>query len=252
MATLKYCKKCNRKNTEGFKYCPDCGSYLVVPEEKTQQEKYFIENGVLKGYIPRIPPIEGHIAIIPSSVTSIASRVFESKGVRRLILPKGLKKIGSYAFYEAKVETIKLPDSLEIIGMGAFERTDIKDIDIPSNVTKIEPDTFRSCKSLTNVDLHSGLIEIDGFAFSGCPKLTSIRIPKTIKKIADWAFYLTPIKDIFYAGTKLEFTRIEQKFDHRTNRTEYMGIRAMLGPGGTATVHCSNCTFELNYDSPTY
>ena len=70
--------------------------------------------------------------------------------------------------------------------------------------------------------------------------------------MADWAFNLTPIKGIYYAGTKLEFTRIEQKFDYRTNRTEYMGIRAMLGPRGKAIVHCSNGTFELNYDRPTY
>ena len=58
--------------------------------------------------------------IIPSFITTINSKIFESKGIIEIRLSEGLEYIGDDAFRINKIQEVVIPKSVKIIGHKAF------------------------------------------------------------------------------------------------------------------------------------
>jgi hypothetical protein len=64
----------------------------------------------------------------------------------------------------------------------------ITSIDIPSECEKINENTFKDCKYLTNITLSDTLNHIGDYAFRNCESLTSFEIPETITTMGEGVF----------------------------------------------------------------
>ena len=155
--------------------------------------------------------------IVPSSVTSIGSRAFESaKGLTSIIIPTSVTSIGIIAFsnatgltsiiipssvtsisdytfeFASSLTSITIPASVTSIGSNAFYgATSLTSIIIPASVTSIGSSAFSGATSLTSITFAgtSTLISIGIGAFSGATSLTSITIPTSVTSIGINAFY---------------------------------------------------------------
>ena len=139
-------------------------------------------------------------------------------------LPEGLTTIGYLAFNHCKLASINIPSSVTSIGDGTFNfcpltsitlseenasyelidgvlfnadltklikcpnRDSVKSYSIPDSVTKICPNAFEGCSSLTEIYIPDSITDITDYAFYGCDGLTSITLPDSITGIADSAY----------------------------------------------------------------
>ena len=99
------------------------------------------------------------------------------------------------AFRNSKISTITLPNTLKTIGKSAFYGSAIESIVIPEGVTRIEQETFESCKKLASITLPKGLVYIAEEAFKYCP-ITSINLGESLVFIGDDAFLGTKLTSV--------------------------------------------------------
>ena len=59
---------------------------------------------------------------------------------------------------------------------------------IPNNITSIDEDAFRGCKTLIKVVIPDSVTSIGNQAFAGCSSLSEVRIPNSLTSIGDGAF----------------------------------------------------------------
>ena len=57
---------------------------------------------------------------------------------------------------------------------------------------------------MTELTIPSGVIDIGEWAFQGCSALTRVSIPASVASIEKVAFYKTGLKDVYYAGTRVQ------------------------------------------------
>ena len=91
---------------------------------------------------------------IPSSVTTIGPRAFESShNLERIVLPEGVRRIEYCAFRNCtNLKEVVLPSTLDSIGGSLFEGCgSLESIRIPQNVTKVSSRVFQGCYSLKEV-----------------------------------------------------------------------------------------------------
>ena len=124
---------------------------------------------------------------------------------------------------------------ISIIGIsdGAFEEcTNLMGIDLPGSLTDMGDYTFMNCTSLTSIGLSESLVSIGSSAFDNCTSLNSIVLPDSVTTIFRYAFaecdslrsihiplsvviidYTafedTDLKDIYYAGTQVQWNAIK-------------------------------------------
>lgn len=139
--------------------------------------------------------------------------------------------MGTVTVGKSYLESVAIPDSITRIGISAFEDcTGLESIEIPKGVTEIGESAFRNCQSLKTIKIPSSLKTIDEFVFSDCDNLQNVEIsngvknlermsfgfanfksiflPKSIERIAG-AFELSDLTDIYYAGSKDDWDKIE-------------------------------------------
>ena len=159
--------------------------------------------------------------IIPNSVTSIGSYAFsDCTELTAIDIPNSVMRIEDYAFqYCSGLTAIIIPNSVKILGKSAFsgcsnlisitlsnsinsiETATFKDcrnlpsIVIPDEVTTISFMAFDGCSNLSSVNIPNKVTTIISYAFCGC-KFSSIIIPNSVKKIGDYAFYCSNLKEI--------------------------------------------------------
>ena len=235
---LKFCPNCGKQNTFGSNFCSNCGTNL---QDKSIQE-FEIVDGVLKKYNGKNPVVR-----VPNTVRKIGGYAFPPSNpifgfyssIEKIYLPSSVKELDDRAFDGLTALTyVDMPSSLEVIGAYAFqENYSLEEITIPSKVTKIQSSTFDHCLNLKKVNLPEGLQEIEGEAFRACVKMTSIRLPRSVKRVGSDIFFDTPIRDIYYSGTKQEFKNV---FSYR--------IIFYYDYSKPVTVHCSDGTFEFKRD----
>ena len=162
--------------------------------------------------------------VIPSSVTTIGDRAFEScEKLTTITIPLSVSSIGSYAFFGCSgLTTVFIPSSVSSIESEAFRncsalinvdannpnyssidgvlfnKTQTKLIQcptsktgiysIPSSVSSIGSWCFSDCSGLTSVILPSSVTIIELCAFTACGGLTNITIPSTVSSIGFAAF----------------------------------------------------------------
>lgn len=188
-------------------------------ETKDVEERFIIENGVLKKCNAR----EDHI-VIPDGVTSIYIFAFsDRKNTKSITLPKTFDKLDwDAAFrYCTSLENVyvdkdnpkyysingslidrstktlvwanadfEIPNdgSIERIGKNAFSGRKITNIKIPSSVVAIGESAFENCESLVSIDIPSSALEIGANAFCGCKSLKNIIIPELIRTLKSSCF----------------------------------------------------------------
>ena len=137
---------------------------------------------------------------IPSSVTSIGERAFEScRELRTVTIQSNATSIGSFAFFGCdSLVSFVIPSGVTSIGCRAFcHCRGLTSVTIPASVKRIEREAFMSCDKLMSIS-----VEPDNPSYSSrngllCSKDGSIlvagvngdvTIPSSVTRIGDGAF----------------------------------------------------------------
>lgn len=142
------------------------------------------------------------------------------------VVPCTVVAIGKAAFAFNEISTVSYPATCKEIKDRAFSMTAILEAVIPDQIEKIGDNVFFYCKSLSKIQIGKGLKEVGDRPFLACPAISSIQVaaenpifsekdgvlynkeqtilylcptqrknivavtlPKTVKEIADDAFY---------------------------------------------------------------
>ena len=140
---------------------------------------------------------------IPSNVTTIESDAFCECGVKHIVLPKSLSSLGEGAFRNSHLETINIPEGLSEIKKETFRYSNLKSIEIPSNIITIGEQAFAWSDSLTKVVLHEGLKKIYDYAFAGTG-VKDIIIPNSLVFLDSGAFAGTNLENVIVPGGVFE------------------------------------------------
>lgn len=132
-------------------------------------------------------------------------------------IPNNTVSIGVGAFWDCSdLAKVKIPNSVTNIGDRAFVGCKIKNIDIPDSVTNIGESAFWQCYYLKKIDLPSGITKISEATFALCYDLKAVGIPKSITTIEPNAFLLLTGLDVYYAGTKEEWVKLNCDLPYAT------------------------------------
>lgn len=171
---------------------------------------------------------------IPDSVTTISDRAFGwCESLESIALPSGLEVLGDSSFASCTaLKNITIPDSVTEIGLAAFSNcTQLEKVTL--KCTSLSRSMFRGCVNLKTVTLPEGIETICGYSFerSGLEKinipstvktiedcaflntkLESIQIPVSVTEIGEYALYSDSLKDIYYEGSKAEWSAISKHY----------------------------------------
>lgn len=142
---------------------------------------------------------------IPSSVTSLGTRVFWSSKLNSVTISSGLSVISSETFANAEISNIKfngiitevgdevfsstktnsvvLKDGIQKIGTKAFSNSNINTVSIGSGLNTISESAFNSAKIQT-LNLPNGITTLGNYAFSGF-KANNLKLPSSITTIGE-------------------------------------------------------------------
>lgn len=113
--------------------------------------------------------------IIPDSVVSLGSCIFEGSSVKRVVIGDGVKCIPNLAFNGSQLESIVLGDSVEKIKEWAFSSCKISEINLPESLTTIERGAFKN-SLLKKIYFEKNVHTIGDGLFEGCSNLEQITI----------------------------------------------------------------------------
>ena len=130
-----------------------------------------------------------------STLSSIGDSAFRGAAVTSFIVPSSLTSMGTRVFESLNGQTHTLTvkfesgSVLETIGDNAFEYSRIKSIDFKNSaISRIESSAFANCTMLDTVKLTETLISIDTHAFENCSALVSITLPDSLETIGEFSF----------------------------------------------------------------
>lgn len=131
--------------------------------------------------------------IIPSTVTQIGARAFESaERMARVEFASGskLNALGMRAFYECKqLDEVVLPDGLTTIDKHTFYNCEsLADITLSATLTTIDEYAFSKCTALETIALPASVSALQNYAFSNDTKLNKIEIPESMNGIGEGCF----------------------------------------------------------------
>ncbi len=149
--------------------------------------------------------------------------ILESDPYRYILLEDGTIEIidyfGDAGYYSEGKNVITFPSEIngirvtsiggggKLVGVGPW----LSDVIIPDTVKHIGAYAFYNMPHLANVTFPEGLESIGDWAFCWDYKMApSIKLPRSIKEIGNSAFAENwDLTDIYYAGTKAEWKRIQ-------------------------------------------
>ena len=117
----------------------------------------------------------------------------------------------------AKQGAYIIPDTVKTIGAFSFSSAKgLTGVTIPASVRTIGVEAFSNCAGLDSVTIPEGVVTIEESAFLDAG-LSSIYLPKSVQSIGylalnntdDDMVNLVPIHDIYYAGSKLAWSKIK-------------------------------------------
>ncbi len=211
-------------NSSAFYYCTKLGS-VNLPEGLTSISQYAFYNCNLD------------TIIIPSTVTSIGNKAFQSNPIKSVTWLPANCSIGtddSAPFYStssqiksftfgnqvqtipaylcknmSQLDTIVIPPSVSSLGQYAFMYcTSLKSINLPVTQKTLPISFLEGCTSLESIELPATLTTINQDAFYGCSKLANVTLHEGITTINQRAFFnckltnITIPQTVTYIGSK--------------------------------------------------
>lgn len=138
-------------------------------------------------------------------ITDVADGIFS------LPVPSGNTSWGASADY---VDTITFSEGLTDVS-GFYMFTNASKINFPNSLTSIGSNyswNFRNNDAISNLVIPANVTSINGEAFTSCSSLKTVHLPKGIKTISNEAFYASPVKDVYYAGTQADWNAVNGAF----------------------------------------
>ncbi len=199
-------------NSSAFYYCTKLGS-VNLPEGLTSISQYAFYNCNLD------------TIIIPSTVTSIGNKAFQSNPIKSVTWLPANCSIGtddSAPFYStssqiksftfgnqvqtipaylcknmSQLDTIVIPPSVSSLGQYAFMYcTSLKSINLPVTQKTLPISFLEGCTSLESIELPATLTTINQDAFYGCSKLANVTLHEGITTINQRAFFNCKLTNI--------------------------------------------------------
>ena len=157
----------------------------------------------------------------------------------------GVTTIGDFAFNGcSRLNNITIPNGIISIGSNAFDACEnLENIILPESVTSVGESAFISCSKLSSIVLPEGVTNIKDATFTGCVSLTDIKIPKSVTSISSFAFFLTGLKTVRYAGTKEDWDKLNVLATDINNAKVYYDVdTAHEHSGESKEVKHATCT----------
>ena len=147
-------------------------------------------------------------------------KVYSVMNVRNVELPDTIEIIGNSSFYGLDtLESIKIPKNVKSIGKSAFSNcSKIEKINVDSDnkffvvndgilydYDKTKLLYFPTSKEMNEYNGLNSLLEIDDYAFYYTTKINKLILPEGIKKIGQYAFACSELKEIYFTGPQPEF-----------------------------------------------
>lgn len=157
----------------------------------------------------------------------------------------GVTTIGDFAFNGcSRLNNITIPNGITSIGSNAFDACEnLENIILPESVTSVGESAFISCSKLSSIVLPEGVTNIKDATFTGCVSLTDIKIPKSVTSISSFAFFVTGLKTVRYAGTKEDWDKLNVLATDINNAKVYYDVdTAHEHSGESKVVKQATCT----------
>jgi len=138
---------------------------------------------------------------IPASVTAIGNNVFYSCNCLEKI------NVASTNTKYCSVDGILYSKSMTNLIVYPACKPDTE-FEIPINVVTLGAYTFSGNKHLSKVIISKGVKSVVYGAFLNCSNLSTVIIPKTVTKIEGAAFKNSGLKNIYYYGSKTDWSNI--------------------------------------------
>ena len=146
---------------------------------------------------------------VPEGVVTLGNSAFrDCKMLGDVTLPKSLKTVGTYAFRNCNhLFSATIPENVVYIGSGVFSGCSLSKVTLPFigeyasgegnvlfghifGINDLKQHPTKIPVSLTHVVV-TNCTTLGSCAFADCYTITSISLPKTLKIIANGAFYFT-------------------------------------------------------------
>ena len=150
----------------------------------------------------------------------------------------GVTTIGDFAFNGcSRLNNITIPNGITSIGSNAFDACEnLENIILPESVTSVGESAFISCSKLSSIVLPEGVTNIKDATFTGCVSLTDIKIPKSVTSISSFAFFVTGLKTVRYAGTKEDWNKLNVLATDINNAKVYYDVDTVHEHSGESKV----------------
>lgn len=193
------------KTKEGFnvRYVDkDKKTVDIAPAQNVHERKPGIYGE--KVVVPEILNVQDGKDLIPCTVVAVGEAAFAFNNVSSIKLPTTCKELKDRAFSMTDMEVADIPDHIEKIGDNVFFKcSSLAKIRIGKGLKEMGEDPFLGCTNIGSVEVNAEnpiLSEKDGVLYNKaqtilylCPmqrkNIISVTLPKTVKKIADNAFY---------------------------------------------------------------
>ena len=148
--------------------------------------------------------------VIEDGVTEIGYGAFQyCTNLTSVEIPDSVTSIGYLAFASCALLEVNIPVSVTRISGRAFDGCDkLVSVNIPEGITQIIGYTFYDCSELAEIVLPDGLTRIDIGAFKYCNNLKTVVLPATVDTIMDDAFAFTEISEVYYGGSKDQYSAL--------------------------------------------
>lgn len=144
---------------------------------------------------------------LPSTLTQIGNRAFQSTALSEIVVPKGVTRIGELAFYQCRLlESVKFPDGLKTIGSKAFSKCEtLKILEIPGSIEGFGTNVFAECAALEEVHFQNGAtgLEASGL-FYKCASLRYLELPDSLESLRYIYFTYLDSLETVVIGSKLK------------------------------------------------